>query len=341
MHEDRTPSAATQAVSQIQGRAVRGGHPLNYAIYDVFAGTPLEGNPLAVVFDADRLSEEDMQRVAREFNLSETIFVRTPEHASHAARVRIFTPVHELPFAGHPTVGAAVAIAQARNASAGENGHDLDTVLVLEETVGNVRCVVKLKNGLRNGSAAGQAGFAEFDLPRLSTPVACELDRQQVAEALGIAARHIGFENHVISVRSAGVPYVLVPLHDRRVVESCSFDPAAWEALAPIDAGLVANVYVYCRGGVDHLADFHARMFGAGSGIAEDPATGSAAAALSGAIHHFDGLLDGHHARIIEQGVEMGRPSKIHLHIDVEKGAVSRARIGGEAIRIAEGHLFL
>jgi trans-2,3-dihydro-3-hydroxyanthranilate isomerase len=341
MHDDRTPSAASQALSEVEGRTVRGAAPLPYAIYDVFSGTPLEGNPLAVVFEADHLSDEAMQRVAREFNLSETIFVRAPEQAGHAARVRIFTPVHELPFAGHPTVGAAVAIAQARNASAGENGHDLDTVLVLEETVGNVRCVVKLRNGARNGSAAGQAGFAEFDLPRLSVPVACSLDREQVAEALGVAARHIGFENHAVSVRSAGVPYVLVPLHDRSVVESCTFDPSAWEALAPIDGGLVANAYVYCRGGVDHLADFHARMFGAGSGIAEDPATGSAAAALSGAIHHFDGLLDGHHARIIEQGVEMGRPSKIHLHIDVDKGAVSRARIGGEAIRVAQGHLFL
>jgi trans-2,3-dihydro-3-hydroxyanthranilate isomerase len=130
----------------------------DYAIYDVFTGTALAGNPLAVVFDAD-YSGEKMQAIAREFNLSETVFVLKPENPAHTARLRIFTPSRELPFAGHPTVGAAVALADRRlGTDVPANGIDL--VKMLEEEIGQVRCAVRI--------GAGQPGFAEFDLPRLS-----------------------------------------------------------------------------------------------------------------------------------------------------------------------------
>ena len=105
--------------------------------------------------------------------------------------------------------------------------------------------------------------------------------------------------------------------------------------------GVLAGAYVYCRGGINHQARFHARMFSCGFGIAEDPATGSAAAALSGAIHHFDKLIDGHYPLLIEQGVEMGRPSFIHLHLDIHKGEIATARIGGAAVKLAAGELYL
>jgi trans-2,3-dihydro-3-hydroxyanthranilate isomerase len=128
-----------------------------YAIYDVFTDRILAGNPLAVVFDGDGLSDQAMQAIAGEFNLSETVFVRRTENPTHTARLRIFTPVHELPFAGHPTVGAAIAIAEIANE---DLGRPLDIVSMLEENVGPVRCAVKL-------SARG-ASFVEFDLPRQS-----------------------------------------------------------------------------------------------------------------------------------------------------------------------------
>lgn len=296
----------------------------DYAIYDVFTGDRLAGNPLAVVFDAVGLADERMQAIAREFNLSETVFVLPPENPAHAAALRIFTPGRELPFAGHPTVGAAVALAERQHGRA-----SIDLVSVLEEKVGPVRCAIRL--------ATDEASFAEFDLPRASAKVDVALDPQAVADALCISAADIGFENHRLSAWSAGVPFALVPVRDLSVAASIGFDPERWRATG---AGTM-SAYVYCRGGIDHRASFHARMFAPDLGITEDPATGSAAAAMSGAIHHFDALSPGHHALTIEQGVEMGRPSSIHLHIESTRHGIGRARIGGQAVKIAEGRILL
>ncbi|OJF91979.1 PhzF family phenazine biosynthesis protein [Pararhizobium antarcticum] len=301
-----------------------------YAIYDVFTEHGLEGNPLAVVFDGDGLDDARMQAIAGEFNLSETVFVRTPERAGHAARLRIFTPGHELPFAGHPTVGTAVALAERAH---GIDSGDFDLVHVLEENVGPVRCAVRLRKG--------EAGFAEFDLPRKSERIAATLDRAALADAFSLSPSQIGFEDHVPSLWSAGVPFVTIPVHDLAAAAAVTFDPALWEKLAPMGQGRAAAAYLYCRGGVNHMARFHTRMFAPAMGIGEDPATGAALAAFSGTIHHFDALLDGHHAFLVEQGVEMGRPSLLHLHLDVTGGAISAARIGGQAVRIAAGELYL
>ncbi|MCF3640526.1 PhzF family phenazine biosynthesis protein [Rhizobium sp. TRM95111] len=303
-------------------------HP--YAIYDVFSERKLAGNPLAVVFEADALTDAAMQAIAGEFNLSETVFVSSAGNGAHAARLRIFTPARELPFAGHPTVGAAVAIAERLH---GDRARPLDLVSVLEEKVGPVRCAVRL--------AAEGASFAEFDLPRKSTRLDATLDRQALADAFGLKSTQIGFENHVPSLWSAGVPFVLVPVHDLAAAAAVDFDPMLWERCAPFADGRLAAAYIYCRGGVNHVARFHARMFAPEMGIVEDPATGSAVAALSGAIGFFDGPVDGHHPFLIEQGVEMGRPSFLHLHLDVAGGQIATARIGGQAVRIARGTLDL
>ncbi|OHV78000.1 PhzF family phenazine biosynthesis protein [Ensifer sp. LCM 4579] len=301
-----------------------------YAIYDVFTSRRLEGNPLAVVFDADDLSDAAMQAIAQEFNLSETVFIHRPASTAHSARLRIFTPSQELPFAGHPTVGAAVAIAEDFY---GEPERGLDLMQVLEEKVGPVRAAVRLK--------PGQATFAEFDLPRKPVRLDARFEKQAIADAVSLKATQIGFENHVISFWSAGVPFVMVPLHDVAAVAAVEFDPQRWEQLAPLAEGRLAGAYLYCRGGINHMARFHARMFAPEMGIAEDPATGAAAAALAGAINVFDELMDGHHPMLIEQGVEMGRPSFIHLHLDVAAGRISTARIGGHAVKIAEGGMLL
>jgi trans-2,3-dihydro-3-hydroxyanthranilate isomerase len=298
--------------------------PRPYAIYDVFTSERLAGNPLAVVFDGSGLSDRRMQAIAREFNLSETVFVTPPENPAHSARLRIFTPGRELPFAGHPTVGAAVALAELNH-----EGTAVDLVSMLEENIGPVRCAVKL--------VTGRAGFAEFDLPKRSEQLQATIDPQQVADALCISASDIGFENHRASVWSAGVPFVMVPVKDMAAAGSVAFDPGRWMAAL----GKTSAAYVYCRGGVDHRASFHARMFAPDMGITEDPATGGAVAAMSGAILHFDRLADGHHALVIEQGVEMGRPSHIDLHLEIRNQSILRARIGGHAVKIASGNIFL
>lgn len=301
-----------------------------YVIYDVFTANRLEGNPLAVVLDGDGLSDAAMQAIAGEFNLSETVFVRPPENPSHAARLRIFTPGYELPFAGHPTVGAAIALAEETRTV--DDG-DYDLVQVLEENVGPVRCAVRRR--------VSSATFAEFDMPRKSVQLSATLDRQEIANAFSLKATQIGFEDHVPTFWSAGVPFVMIPVHDVAAAGAVEFDAAIWEQITPMAEGRLASAYVYCRGGVNHIARFHARMFAPAMGIVEDPATGSAVAAFSGAIHHFDQLIDGHHPFLIEQGVEMGRPSLLHLHLDVFGGEITTARIGGQAVKIAAGELYL
>ncbi|MCX8999761.1 PhzF family phenazine biosynthesis protein [Rhizobiaceae bacterium BDR2-2] len=299
-----------------------------YAIYDVFTGTKLAGNPLAVVFDAAGLSGEAMQAIAAEMNLSETVFVLPPDNPTHAHRLRIFTPATEVPFAGHPTVGSAVALSERRH---GTPDGGLDLVIMLEEKIGPVRAAVKLQ--------PGRPTFAEFDLPKLSEQLPLEPDADGLAAMLGLAPRDIGFENHKPSLWSAGVPFLIVPLRDVAAVGRIVFDRQIWARVSPADSLRRAPVYAYCRGGIHHEASFHARMFSPSMGIAEDPATGAAVAALSGALHRFDALPDGLNRLMIEQGVEMGRPSHIHLHIEVFGGAVSRARIGGEAVPVASGVL--
>lgn len=302
----------------------------DFAIYDVFTDRAFGGNPLAVVFAGNGYDDAQMQRIASEFNLSETSFVCSPENSTHAARLRIFTPQRELPFAGHPTVGTAVALAERRiDGAVPDNG--IDVVEMLEEAVGSLRCAVRLRKG--------KPGFAEFDMPRLSERIGQDVEATDMAAALGVGAHEIGFENHMVSIWSAGVPFVMVPVHDLSVAARVRLDSGKWSELVPKMDGNPADCFVYCRGGVSHEASFHARMFAPSMGIAEDPATGAAVAALSGAIHHFDGLLDGHHSLMIEQGVEMGRPSHINLHIECANGIVSKGRIGGQAVKMAEGRL--
>lgn len=297
-----------------------------YLIYDVFTEAALSGNPLAVVLDADGLDEASMKAIAREFNLSETVFVTAPRVPAHSASIRIFTPAYELPFAGHPTVGTAIALAE-RDEDHGQADH----LMVLEEKIGDVRCLVSRGEG---------ASFAEFDLPQLSKPVDWSPDVEAIAAALGLGPHQIGFENHRPGLWSAGVPYVCVPVADLAAMASIVFDGPAWLALAPRRGDSnPACAYIYTRQVVRHDSAFHARMFVPGPPTYEDPATGSAVAALSGAIAALDDHRDGTPAFWIEQGIEMGRASRIRLELDVAGGELRRARIGGHAVKVAEGRL--
>lgn len=296
-----------------------------YAIYDVFADKRLAGNPLAVVFDCDGLDTALMQAIAGEFNLSETSFVLPPENILHRARVRIFTQVYEMPFAGHPTVGTAIALAELGGSSA------VDEMFVLEENIGPVRCAVSRSDGI---------AFAEFDVPRLPEPLPLSVDPSVIGAALGLDAHDIGFENHQISVWSAGVPYVAIPVSGLAAAARSRLNNDAWMALSPRKSDVaVASAYVYCRESVHHDSAFHARMFVPGNPSYEDPATGSAAAAFAGVVMQFDAPRDGQSRLWIEQGMEMGRPSRIRLELDVANGVLASARIGGNAVRTAEGFI--
>lgn len=298
-----------------------------YVILDVFTDKALAGNPLAVVLDSDGLDTAAMQRIAAEFNLSETVFVEPPPRPGLTAKVRIFTTVRELPFAGHPTVGTAVLLAAERLDGV---ARETDAVVVLQEQIGIVRCGVVL--------APNRPGRAVFDIPKLPEEMPFRGDVGLAASALGLDRQDIGFENHVPTVFSAGNPFVFVPIRDLAAMGSIALNMGAWEAAF---GDRKADVYVYTRECSHADGDFHARMFGPSNGIPEDPATGSAAAAFAGAIMRFDGSTDGERTLVIEQGYEMGRPSRIELEILVEKGRLHGARIGGEAVIVARGELMV
>lgn len=297
----------------------------DYEILDIFTAEALGGNPLAIVHDSAGLDGAAMQAIAREFNLSETVFVSPPDNPAHTARIRIFMPNGELPFAGHPTVGTAIALAARR-------GFSGPAVLVLEEKVGPVRCAVAMRQGM---------AFAEFDLPILPSELPFAAEPAMIGAALGLDADQIGFENHRIAKWSAGVPYIMVPVRDLEAAASVRIDEALWRDIAGSQNGKIPAPYIYCRQTVHSEAAFHARMFAPWDGIAEDPATGSAAAAFAGQVMGFERPGGREMVITIEQGVEMGRPSLIRLELELDHGALIGARIGGHAVKIAEGRLLV
>lgn len=295
-----------------------------YAILDVFTDRPLAGNPLAVVLDSDGLDDSRMQAIAAEFNLSETVFVAAATNPVHSAAVRIFTPARELPFAGHPTVGTAVLLGLDRAASGMGNG---EMVMVLEEKVGPVRCGVSLRSD--------RLGHAIFDLPKLPAEAGEAPGKDALAAALNLISAEIGFENHQASIFDAGVPYTFVPVRNLAAIGKAKANHAAWQAAF----GKGGAAFLYCREVTESGRHFHARMFAPELGIAEDPATGSAAAAFAGVIAKFDQPPGGSHRYVIEQGFEMGRPSLIGLEVDMDGGTVVEGRIGGDAVVVARGML--
>jgi trans-2,3-dihydro-3-hydroxyanthranilate isomerase len=305
--------------------------PRRFHTLDVFTGTRLAGNPLAVVHDSDGLDTSGMQAIAREFNLSETVFVLPPDDPVNTARIRIFTPGNELPFAGHPTVGAGVLLAILR---APEMLGGSGVVIALEEKIG----LVKVEVTRRQGKAA-RGVFAIPKLPeRLAEP---KRDPALIARALGLSPDDILSEGHEVANFAAGVPYTTVPLKSlEALARAKSVATPEFEAAFGGVSHPCAWLYVK-TGGDAHTTTWRARMFAPLIGIAEDPATGSAAASFAGVIKQFEPPLDGMRQHVIMQGVEMGRPSEIVLTLDVEKGILHEATIGGEAVIVSEGTLHL
>jgi trans-2,3-dihydro-3-hydroxyanthranilate isomerase len=299
---------------------------LQFHILDVFTDKRFSGNPLAVVLDADALERPRMQAIAREFNLSETVFVSKPQQSTHTARVRIFTPASEMPFAGHPTVGTAALLAELKGQAPGGGS---DALIVLEEGIGPVRVGVRLR--------AGMAPYAEFDAPKLPEEAGTLPAAEQLVAALGLIPAEIGFENHRPTKFSAGNSFVFVPVATLEAMGKAQVAPQHWATIMR-GAGHT-GAFLYCRQTVHTTSSFHARMFAPDMGVAEDPATGSAAAAFAGVVHRFDALPDGVHKRAIEQGYEMGRESLIDVSLQVERGKLAAVRIGGHAVRVAEGRI--
>jgi trans-2,3-dihydro-3-hydroxyanthranilate isomerase len=283
-----------------------------YMIVDVFTDVAFGGNQLAVLTDARGLTSEAMQTITREFDFAETTFVLPPDDARHAARVRIFTPGRELPFAGHPTVGTACALVMSGAAQPG--------ALVLEEGVGPVAVVVE-----RNGDAHS----ARFELdhgPEFAKSMPA------TAEIAGMLSLEPGEVRDVFGA-SMGVNFTFVQVASREAVDRSQLDLQAWQRVLADTWG--PQVYVFA-GDLADGSELYARMYGPAFGIAEDPATGAAAAALIGAA----GVRGSADMRIdISQGVKMGRPSLIRTAVTVEDGEVRSIQVGGGCVFVAQGQI--
>jgi trans-2,3-dihydro-3-hydroxyanthranilate isomerase len=275
-----------------------------YVVADVFTDTPLAGNPVAVFTDARELETEEMQRLAREMNLSESVFVLARESDGHA-RIRIFTPQTELPFAGHPTLGTAFVLAQPMQLE----------VIRLETLAGTVPIALE-----REGA---QIVFGRMEQPLPSwAPFAAEV---QLLAAVGLDESELPVELY-----DNGVRHVYVALGSEESVAALRPDVAA---LSDLD---VVGVNCFAGSG----SHWKTRMFAPGSGVVEDPATGSAAGPL--AVHVA------RHGRIgwgdeieISQGAEIGRPSTLYARAEGSGDEVTRVEVGGSAVVVARGEFKL
>ncbi len=296
---------------------------LAFSTYDVFTTLRFSGNPLAIVHGADGLSPASMQTIAREFNLSETIFVQTPDDPSHSAKVRIFFPTAEIPFAGHPTIGCAIDLATKAHPSG-----DFDVTITLEEQAGLVPVRVQ---------RAGNHLSAEFQAPVVPFPAHDGVvpDIETLADAVGLAPSQIGFGLHAPGVFEGGPRFMYVPVADLDALAQSQPQEPAWSKA--IALGAVDNAYLYTK----TPDGFQARMFSPTAGIPEDPATGSASAILAAQLLASGALSDGDTSLTLVQGVEMGRPSQIGFRAMATEGALQSVHISGSAILISDGPIAL
>lgn len=290
---------------------------------DVFTDRAFGGNQLAVFPDARGIDPSLMLPIAREFNFSETTFVLPPENPAHTARVRIFTPGRELPFAGHPTVGTAHVLG-----TTGAVKLTGDTTkIIFEEIAGPVPVTIRAKNGMVEFCQLTAARAPESNT---ETPT-----REQLAAALSLPVDALKSGSWSPEIVSCGTPFVFVPLKDRAAVAAARAKLDVWDEIFAGRA--TSEVFLFATEGERSGSDVHARMFAPGIGIAEDPATGGAAAALAGYLGARDSRPSGTLRWVIEQGFEMGRPSILEIEADKENGRIVRTRVGGSTVMMTEG----
>ncbi len=301
--------------------------PMRYRFFtcDVFTDRAFGGNPLAVFTDARGLSSQQMQLVAREFNLSETTFVLPAEVETTTHKLRIFTPNTELPFAGHPTIGTALVLVWAGAVTAsGGIAH-----VTFEEGIGPVPVTIsELDQGLLHGQLSAPS-TPEFG-PSPPSP-------EQIAEALSLDTSGLLGGNDPPQAVSCGAPCLFVPLRDLDAVRRCRLRTDAWERV--LKNYWAPHPYVFSYETEDVDSDIHARFFAPGFGIAEDPATGAAAASLAAYLAARDSRENVQLSWTVEQGIEMGRPSRLTVEADKTAGVISAIRVGGSAVFISEGEM--
>ncbi|MDQ6940796.1 MAG: PhzF family phenazine biosynthesis protein [Verrucomicrobiota bacterium] len=288
---------------------------------DVFTDKMFGGNQLAVLPWAQGLDDQTMQRIAREFNLSETVFVFPPQTASGTRRVRIFTPGSELPFAGHPTVGAAFVLAAIGEVKLTGD----ETRILFEEGVGPVPVLIRGKNGLPIFSQLSAA-----KMPELGPPPP---EIEKLAAVLSLEPEQLQTTRQP-SAFSCGMRYLFVTVRDLAALAQARVRIDEWER--HVAQYWAPEIFVLTEAADD--ADVRGRMFAPGAGITEDAATGSAAAALAGYLAPLDSK-NGMLRWKLRQGVEMGRPSTLEVEADIDGRKIVAVRVGGASVLVSEGVL--
>ncbi len=295
---------------------------------DVFTDVAFGGNPVAVIPDAEGLTDLELQQVAREMNLSETVFVFPPSDPAAVVKIRIFTPTQEIPFAGHPVIGTFFVLG-------------MTTRLELREPV--TRVLQECNLGLfpvelhaRNGTILRVV--MSQPKPQFLDVVDNRDDLFSIAKALGVAKQQITDTRRPVQVVSTGLPVMIVPMRTLTAVRSIIPDVSAVAALCQQYGA--NGMMVYSTMTVEQQATVHTRMFAPLIGIIEDPATGSASGAL-GAYLVQNGVVEvGPMTEIVaEQGYEIERPSRILIQIESEDDAIQEVKVGGQAVMVVEGTL--
>jgi trans-2,3-dihydro-3-hydroxyanthranilate isomerase len=308
--------------------------PFDYYIADVFTDVMFGGNQLAVLPNGIGLDDKQMQSIAREFNFSESVFVFPPENARNTRKVRIFTPSRELPFAGHPTVGTAYVLAHIGEIELKGD----ETPIVLEEGVGPVPVLIRSQNG--------KPVFTQLTAAKLPERKPASADASGLADVLSIEPSDILYDEvFTPEAVSAGLPYLIVPLRSLDALARARVREDVWERT--LKGAWASELYVFVEYDMSAKHDgirsgngvVRARMFAPGVGVAEDPATGSAAAAFGGYVAWRSTKRDGMLKTLIHQGVEMGRPSRLEVETDVVDGEVKAVRVGGASVLVGSGTL--
>jgi trans-2,3-dihydro-3-hydroxyanthranilate isomerase len=295
-----------------------------YHLVDVFTDRAFGGNPLAVFLDGRGLSDPLMQAIAKEFNLSETTFVLPPEDPANDFRVRIFTPAEELPMAGHPTVGTTFVLTRAGVVRPG-NGR---TKITLEEGVGPIPVAIDWDNG--------KPSFIEMQqpLPEFGPPIE---ERAGIAEMLSLETEAVPADLP-IQVVSCGVPFLFVPVKTLEATRRIRFRRDVEERLKlPAQ-----NIFVFTMETEFAGSAVHSRMFSPSLGVQEDAATGGATGPLGCYLVRHRVIRSTDELRCVsEQGIEMGRPSFLHIRIKHSGGEITAVHVGGTCCYIGNGQLEL
>ena len=294
---------------------------------DVFTDVPFGGNPVAVIPDGDQFSDREFQQIAREMNLSETVFVLSPTDASTAvAKLRIFTPTQEIPFAGHPVLGTFYVLATLQWFSLREPV----THVSYECNIGTFSLDIFVLNGKIDRMIMSQPA------PQFLGTVDDIREWYEIGNALRLPKDALATNLFPIEVVSTGLPMVIVPIRSLTAVKSISVNPMM---VTEICERLGANgIMVFSTMTVEDFSDVHSRVFACPIGIDEDPATGSASGALGGYLVKNGVVEVGPTTEIVaEQGYEIDRPSRIVIQVLSDDDIIQEIKVGGEAVMVAEG----